>query len=133
MKNIDINRLRINSSGVLRKNIINKATNSKATNNTNNTNFDNILNTFVQKDGVKFSKHATKRLSERNIKLNKDNIEKLTKAISDAESKGIKDALILMNNVAFIANVQNKTIITTVESNNLKDNVFTNIDGAVIV
>lgn len=131
MANVDINRLRINSTDAIRKNIIKKPANKAK--DIGSTDFDKVLNSFMQKDGVKFSKHATKRLSERNIRLNEKNLENLNKAIANAEAKGIKDALILMNNVAFIANVQNKTIITTVESESLKDSVFTNIDGAVIV
>ncbi len=60
-------------------------------------------------------------------------MQKINQAIEKAEKKGIKDALILMDNKAFVANIKNKTIITASTSEQLKENVFTNIDGAVIV
>lgn len=84
-------------------------------------------------EGVKLSKHAQARLDQRNITLSEVDYKKINDAISKASKKGIKDALILMDNKAFVANVKNKTIITASTQEQLKDNVFTNIDGAVIV
>ena len=95
--------------------------------------FSEVLNQIENKDEVKFSKHATNRLATRNIKLSGAEMERLNSAVSKAGSKGIKEALILMDNKVFIASVQNKTIITASTEEELKDNVFTNIDGAVIV
>jgi|LGVE01.1.fsa_nt_gb flagellar operon protein len=82
---------------------------------------------------VKLSKHAKARLDQRNITLSEADMQKINQAIEKAEKKGIKDALILMDNKAFVANIKNKTIITASTSEQLKENVFTNIDGAVIV
>ncbi len=82
---------------------------------------------------VKLSKHAKARLDQRNITLSEADMQKINQAIEKADKKGIKDALILMDNKAFVANVKNKTIITASTSEQLKENVFTNIDGAVIV
>ena len=65
--------------------------------------------------------------------LNKEEIFRLETAFNKAESKGVKDALFLMDDKAFIASIKNKTIVTTVSKEELKDNVFTNIDGAVII
>jgi flagellar operon protein len=84
-------------------------------------------------DSVKFSKHAENRLSQRNITLTEQEIKKIGSAIDKADQKGIKDALIIMDNKAFVANIKNKTIITAATNEQLKENVFTNIDGAVIV
>ena len=82
---------------------------------------------------VKLSKHAKIRLEQRNISLTEADMKKIDEAIDKADKKGIKDALILMDNKAFVANVKNKTIITASTNEQLKENVFTNIDGAVIV
>lgn len=82
---------------------------------------------------VKLSKHAKARLDQRNISLSEADMKKIGDAIDKADEKGIKDALILMDNKAFVANIKNKTIITASTSEQLKENVFTNIDGAVIV
>ena len=101
--------------------------------NNNSKSFDEILNKIKDNKELKFSKHAKQRLESRNIKLNDDEINAINDAINKAEKKGVKEALILMNNTAFIASVNNKTIITTATSEQLKENIFTNIDGAVII
>ena len=42
--------------------------------------------------------------------------------------------MILMNNdLAFVVSVTNRTVITAMDGSSIKDNVFTNIDSAVIV
>lgn len=82
---------------------------------------------------IKFSKHATERLNSRNMNLSSDEMARLKSAFTKANNKGVKDALILMDDKAFIANIHSKTIITTVNKEQLKDNIFTNIDGAVII
>jgi flagellar operon protein len=99
-----------------------------------NKNFNEVLQTIQQKDKeIKFSKHATQRLNNRNINISLDEIKRLESAFDKAEKNGVKDALILIDNKAFIANIKSKTIVTTVEKEKLKQNVFTNIDGAVII
>ena len=82
---------------------------------------------------IKFSKHATKRLSNRNMDISLEDMVRLEKAFGTAENKGVKDALILMDNKAFIANISSKTVITTINKDQLEEKVFTNIDGAVII
>lgn len=95
--------------------------------------FEEVLDNIQKKDDIKFSKHAVERMNSRNITLNNEEIVKLNEAIKKAEEKGVNDALILMGDTAFIASIKNKTIITTVNKEMLKDNVFTNIDGAVVI
>jgi flagellar operon protein len=80
---------------------------------------------------VKFSKHATQRLGDRNITLDKDQTDKLERAVDKAKGKGLKDTLVIMDNVAMVVNVNNRTVITAVSKDEMKENVFTNIDGAV--
>lgn len=102
--------------------------------NTGKKSFDQVLNTIENKSSeIKFSKHASKRLNNRNIDISTEEIKRLEDAFTKAEKSGVKDALILMDNKAFIANIKSKTIVTTVEKEALKQNVFTNIDGAVII
>ncbi len=96
--------------------------------------FASILEqTRTRNDEIKFSRHAQFRLQSRNISLSQTQKNKMKEAVSKAESKGVKDSLVLMDNLAFVVNVRNRTVITAANSNELKDNVFTNIDGAVIV
>ncbi|HYE84018.1 MAG TPA: TIGR02530 family flagellar biosynthesis protein [Clostridia bacterium] len=88
---------------------------------------------LIKHSGVKFSKHATERLQTRNIKLSDEDMSRINEAVNKAAEKGVKETLIIMGNSAFIANVKNKLIITAATEDNLKNNVFTNIDGAVII
>lgn len=95
--------------------------------------FGDVLNKIREKDGVKFSKHAMDRLNSRKIELTDSEMSRINDGVGKAKSKGVREALIMMDNKVFIASVQNNTIITAVTEDQLKDNVFTNIDGAVIV
>jgi flagellar operon protein len=79
---------------------------------------------------ILFSKHAALRLDSRDIKLSDDQINRLGTAIGKAQEKGIRDSLVLMDDVALVVNVRSRTVITAM---NRQENVFTNIDGAVVV
>lgn len=81
----------------------------------------------------KFSKHASIRLSERNIDLTNEQIDRLQEGTKLAQEKGINESLMLLDDLAFIVNVKNNTVITAMDSKNTNERVFTNIDGAVIV
>jgi flagellar operon protein len=96
--------------------------------------FDSVLKQKLAESGeLKFSKHAELRLQSRNISLTQVQKDKMKDAVAKAESKGVRDSLVLMDNMAFVVNVKNRTVITAANSNELKENVFTNIDGAVII
>lgn len=96
--------------------------------------FDDLLKQKIQQQtDVKFSKHAEARLSSRNIDMKPEQIERISNGINKAQEKGVKDSLVLVDDVALVVNVKNRTIVTAANANELKENVFTNIDGAVIV
>jgi len=82
---------------------------------------------------LKFSKHAVMRLEDRNINLSKEQSNRLENGVQRASEKGIKESLVLMDSLAFIVNVPNKTVVTAMDQGESGDNIFTNIDGAVIV
>ena len=99
-----------------------------------NKNFEDVLKKIQSNnEEIKFSKHAVERMGARNIELNSNDVEKLQMAFKKAEEKGVKEALIVIGDKGFIASVKNKTVITTMTSDQIKENVFTNIDGAVIL
>ena len=79
---------------------------------------------------VQFSKHAALRLNDRNIRLSDEQITRLASGIGKADAKGIRDSLVLVDNVALVVNVKSRTVITAMNPGS--DNVFSNIDGAVI-
>ena len=85
------------------------------------------------KQELKFSQHARQRLESRTIHLGEAELSRLQDAVGKAREKGARDSLILMDNLALVVSVKNNTVITAVDEQNLKENVFTNIDSAVIV
>ncbi len=82
---------------------------------------------------ISFSKHANLRKEERNIVIGRAEMDKLEDALGKAEKKGIKDALIVMKDSAFIVSAKNKTVITVMDKSEMNNNVFTNIDGAIFI
>lgn len=82
---------------------------------------------------LKFSKHAAMRLENRKISLSKDQSIRLENGVQRASEKGIKESLVLMDSLAFIVNVPNKTVVTAMDQSESGNGIFTNIDGAVIV
>ncbi len=83
---------------------------------------------------VEFSQHARQRLQSRNIQLSQEQMRKLESAVDKAAAKGSRETLVLMDNqMAFLVGVKNRTVITAVDGDSVKENVFTNIDSAVIV
>ncbi|NDG84987.1 MAG: hypothetical protein EBX52_08130 [Proteobacteria bacterium] len=83
--------------------------------------------------GLKFSAHATQRLRERQIQFDPETLSRMNDAITKADSKGVQDTLVLTDKAALIVSVPSRTVITAMDRNNLSGNVFTNIDGAVII
>lgn len=84
-------------------------------------------------DRLKISGHANARLQSRNIQLGKDEWNRVMTGVDKVAAKGAKESLVLVDNVALLVSVKNRTVITAVDQSSLKDNVFTNIDSAVIV
>jgi len=102
--------------------------------NTTGRDFKEIFESELSKaNSVKISGHAMERLKSRNIELDSTDLKKLTEGIDKAGAKGSRESLLLYKDTAFIASVRNKTIITAIDSESAKDNVFTNIDSAVII
>jgi len=83
-------------------------------------------------NGLKFSKHAQQRLDSRNIQLSDADMDQLSHAVDKADEKGAKDSLVLLREMAFVVSVKNRTVVTAMDSERMKDNVFTNIDSAII-
>ncbi len=95
--------------------------------------FEEVLQKHSGVRDVKFSKHAAGRLADRNIELTKGQIERLQAGTQKAGAKGIKESLVIVDQLAFIVNVPSSTVITAMNQQDAAENVFTNIDGAVIM
>jgi flagellar operon protein len=81
---------------------------------------------------LQFSGHAKQRLQDRNIQLNRADVQRIGEAVDRAQAKGSKESLILDGDNAFIVNVENRTVITAVDQLELREKVFTKIDSAVL-
>ena len=84
-------------------------------------------------ENVKFSKHAANRLSDRNIELTDKQLERLNDGTKKAGEKGIRDSLVLVDQLAFIVNTKSNTVITAMDQTEADENIYTNIAGAVII
>lgn len=87
----------------------------------------------AQTGELKFSKHASERLLSRSIELSDDQLKRLNDGAVKAGQKGIRDSLVIVDELAFIVNVPNQTVVTAMDSTQTNENVFTNINGAVIM
>lgn len=84
-----------------------------------------------EKSGINFSKHAMSRIAARAVDVD-EQLDRLQDGFQTAATKGLDDALILIDNSAYIVSVKNNTVVTTVPNAHLRGNTFTNIDGTVI-
>ncbi len=84
-------------------------------------------------EGLRFSQHALERMSNRGISFKPEDLAKLSEAVEKAAKKGSRESLILMGDNALIVSVKNKTVVTAMDRETMKENVFTNIDSTVIL
>ena len=82
---------------------------------------------------LKFSNHALQRLQSRNITLSDDDVSKMNAMADKAAAKGAKQSLFIMRDTALVVSIKNRTVITAVDQDSMKENVFTNIDSAAII
>lgn len=98
------------------------------------TSFQDILQQKLQgSSSVSFSRHAVKRAADHGITLSQDSLDRLDEGVRLAGEKNLDDTLILVGDTAFVVNVPNKTVITAMGKDEMRGNVFTNINGTVIV
>jgi flagellar operon protein len=94
---------------------------------------EQLQSSKAQEPSLKFSKHASMRLGQRDITLSAEQSERLEAGVIKAGEKGIKESLVIVDSLAFIVNVPNQTVVTAMDQSESIDNIFTNIDGAVII
>lgn len=92
--------------------------------------FDALLRKEL--DGIRLSAHAEERLRNSRIELSREQMDRLNGAVSKAAAKGARESLILIDDLALVVSVKNRTVITAIAPDRVKENVFTNIDSAVI-
>lgn len=96
--------------------------------------FNEVLQSRIgETQGLQFSRHASERAGQRGIEMSDSFLKDLQSAVEKARSKGAKDVVIISDRGAFIVNVPNNTVVTTMSGNEMKENIFTNIDSAVLL
>jgi len=95
--------------------------------------FARVLDQKLPTQGVKFSQHAQDRLKARNITLSANDLANLEGAVNSVAQKGGKESLVMMGDSALVVSIKNRTVVTAMDRAQMKGNVFTNIDSAVII
>lgn len=96
--------------------------------------FGDVLKKHIgSQDELQFSRHATERVNQRGIEMSEPFLADLRSAVEKARSKGAKDVVIISEKGAFIVNVPNNTVVTTMSGSEMKENIFTNIDSAILL
>lgn len=95
--------------------------------------FAKVLDQKLPSQGVKFSQHAQDRLKARNITFSANELASLEGAVNSVAQKGGKESLVMMGDAALVVSVKNRTVVTAMDRSQMKGNVFTNIDSAVVI
>jgi flagellar operon protein len=95
--------------------------------------FDEVLKRSLDKDQLRYSAHAMARMKSREISLTPGEQSRLERAVEKAAAKGARESLIIMDDLALVVSIRNRTVITALNGESMKENVFTNIDSAVIM
>ncbi|WP_010649301.1 TIGR02530 family flagellar biosynthesis protein [Oceanobacillus massiliensis] len=94
-------------------------------------NFKELL--AVEQQPLKISKHASHRLSERNIHIDEQLWQTIGEKMQEAKQKGITDSLVVTNNAALLVNAKNQTVVTAMDRQEATSRIFTNIDGTILI
>jgi len=86
----------------------------------------------VDGESLTFSKHLNERINRRSIQLDGEKMTRLSSAIDRAAGKGARDSVVLLDDLALLVNVSNRTVLTAIETGKMRDGVFTNIDSVVV-
>jgi flagellar operon protein len=135
LDNTNLTSKKINLSDI-RINVNNNSVQIKANRDTadlGTNKFDTLLvSKFLEANNITFSKHSELRMQQRNINISLSQAQRLVSAINVAKTKGIKDGLIILDDYAMVTNIPKRTVITVTKKENSSENVFTNINGAII-
>jgi flagellar operon protein len=95
--------------------------------------FAKVLDEKIPAQGLRFSQHAQERLKARGITISDNDLQRLEGAVNSVAQKGGRESLVMMGDAALVVSVRNRTVVTAVDRESMKGNVFTNIDSAVVL
>lgn len=79
------------------------------------------------------SKHAQERIEQRGIDINADRWKRIERKVTEAKSMGVNDSLVLLQDAALIVSAKNNIVITAMDRNEISSQIFTNINGTIIL
>jgi flagellar operon protein len=85
-----------------------------------------------QEQNLSFSRHLTDRMNRRRLDLSSERIDRLSQAVTKAADKGSRDSVVFLDDLALLVNVPSRTVVTAIDTRQMKDGVFTNIDSVVV-
>ncbi|ASF39468.1 flagellar protein [Halobacillus halophilus] len=94
------------------------------------TSFQKVLN---DTQTLKISKHAEKRLKQRNIEIEENKWNEISNKMAEAKSKGVTDSLVITNQAAFVVSTKNNTVVTALGREEAASQIFTNINGTIVL
>ncbi|WP_346207238.1 TIGR02530 family flagellar biosynthesis protein [Caldifermentibacillus hisashii] len=101
---------------------------------TTNTNFADHLQAAIKNDNhLTISKHAKTRLEQRNIEISSEDWKKISEKVTEAKQMGVNESLVLLDHAALIVSAKNQTVITAMDRSETNSQIFTNINGTIII
>ena len=100
---------------------------------TKQSNFAQIFDHFKSIEPLKISKHATERMQLRDISISDHEWDIITEKVSEAKQKGVKQPLVILDQATLIVSATNHTVITALDRYEAKEQLFTNIDGTIVL
>lgn len=83
-------------------------------------------------DGLQMSRHAQKRIDRRDLDLDGPRLERLNNAVTSAAQKGARQSVVMLDGLAVVVNIRDRTVVTAMNTEGSRQRVFTNIDSVVI-
>jgi len=101
---------------------------------TTNTNFADHLQAAIKNDtNLTISKHAKTRIEQRNIEISSEDWKKISEKVTEAKQMGVNESLVLLDHAALIVSAKNQTVITAMDRSETNSQIFTNINGTIII
>ena len=95
--------------------------------------FGDALTRALEREGVRFSRHAIERLERRRIRMTESDIARIGRAMHELRGRGGRISLLLMGNTTLVTNVDQRTVITALDRYGEQNRVFTQIDSAAVI
>jgi len=102
--------------------------------NSGNASFSSHLQkSMLSLDKLSISKHASQRLEQRGIVIDEEKWKQIEEKVKQAKKMGVKESLVLLNDAALIVSAKNNTVITAMNRKEATEQIFTNINGTIIM